>query len=55
MISLDFSLRHWQMIEAGPITMFTSFRVCETFEITPEDLMAGLGDHLRNARKPNLW
>jgi transcriptional regulator with XRE-family HTH domain len=52
MISQGFSLRHWQMIEAGrPITMFTVLRVCETFEVTPEELMAGLGDHLRKRKK----
>lgn len=48
MISLGFSVRHWQMIEAGrPSTIFTLLRVCDAFEITPEQLMAGLGQHLR--------
>src|SRR5436309_11312980 len=52
MISYGFSVRHWQMIEAGrPITMFTLLRVCDAFEIPPEELMAGLAHHLRKRRK----
>jgi hypothetical protein len=52
MISHGFSLRHWQMIEAGrPTTVFTLLRVCEAFEISPEELVAGLARHLRK-RKP---
>jgi DNA-binding Xre family transcriptional regulator len=48
MISYGFSVRHWQMIEGGrPITMFTLLRVCEAFETTPEQLVAGLTNHLR--------
>ena len=47
MIAYGFSLRHWQMMEAGrPITLFTLLRVCETFEISPERLMNGLAVHL---------
>ena len=47
-----FSVRHWQMIEAGrPITMFSLLRVCEAFEIPPEQLVAGLSSHLRKRRK----
>ena len=52
MISYGFSVRHWQMIEAGrPITMFTLLRVCEAFTILPEELVAGLAHHLRKRRK----
>jgi hypothetical protein len=48
MIGYGFSVRHWQMIEAGrPSTIFTLLRVCDAFEITPEQLVAGLGSHLR--------
>ena len=48
MISYGFSVRHWQMIEAGrPITMFTLLRVCEAFGISPEELVTELGRHLR--------
>jgi len=35
LISYGFSVRHWQMIEAGrPITVITLLRVCEAFEIS---------------------
>ena len=48
MISYGYSVRHWQMIESGrPSTLFTLLRICETFEVTPEQLMAGLARHLR--------
>jgi hypothetical protein len=51
MISFGFSVRHWQMIEAGrPITVFTMLRVCEAFSISPEELVAGLSHHLRKRR-----
>jgi hypothetical protein len=51
MISFGFSVRHWQMIEAGrPITVFTMLRVCETFGIPPEELVAGLSHHLRKRK-----
>ena len=51
MISFGFSVRHWQMIEAGrPITVFTLLRVCEAFSIAPEELVAGLSHHLRKRR-----
>ena len=53
MISYGFSIRHWQMIEAGrPMTVFTLLRVCEAFEISPEQLVAGLAYHLRKRRQP---
>jgi hypothetical protein len=43
-----FSVRHWQMIEAGrPITMITLLRVAEAFDLQPEDLLGGLAHHLR--------
>lgn len=43
MISYGFSVRHWQMIEAGrPSTLFTLLRICEAFGIQPEQLVAGL-------------
>jgi hypothetical protein len=52
MISYGFSVRHWQMIEAGrPITMFTLLRICDTFAIPPEELLAGLAHHLRKRKK----
>jgi transcriptional regulator with XRE-family HTH domain len=48
MITYGFSVRHWQMIEAGrPSTLFTLLRICDTFEVTPEELLKGLAGHLR--------
>jgi hypothetical protein len=53
MLSYGFSVRHWQMIEAGrPITMITLLRVAEAFELQPEELLTGLSHHLRRRRKP---
>ena len=44
MISLGFSARHWQQIEAGrPITVTTLFRICQTFKISLARLVRGLG------------
>ena len=52
MISYGFSVRHWQMIESGrPITMFTLLRICETFDLTLDQLVAGLSHHLRKRKK----
>lgn len=52
MISLGFSLRHWQMMEAGrPITLFTLLRVSEAFQVPLEEIVAGLGEHLRKRKK----
>ena len=52
MYSYGFSVRHWQMIEAGrPFTVFTLLRICEAFEISPEQLVAGLGQHLRKRKR----
>ena len=49
MISYGLSVRHWQMIEAGrPTTVFTLLRICDAFEIQPEQLVTGL---LRNRKK----
>jgi hypothetical protein len=46
-----FSLGHWQMIETGrPSTLFTLLRVCDSFGVTPEQLLAGFGHHLRKRR-----
>ena len=46
MISHGFSLRHWQMIEAGrPIYAVTLLRVCDTFEVSLQELVAGLSKH----------
>lgn len=43
MISLGFSARHWQQIEAGrPITMTTLLRICEVFKVTADHLIRGL-------------
>ena len=51
MISFDFSLRHWQMIEAGhPITVFTLLRICETFDMPIEKLVAGRIQDLRQLK-----
>ena len=51
MIGFGFSLRHWQMIEAGrPSTIFTLLRVCDAFGVTPEQLVAGLAHHLRKRK-----
>ncbi len=51
MISRGFSVRHWQMIEAGrPVTVTTLLRICETFNLTLEQLFAGLSHHLRKRR-----
>ena len=52
MISYGFSLRHWQMLETGrPMTAFTLLRVCSAFEISPEQLVAGLGHYLRKHKR----
>jgi len=43
MISLGFSARHWQQIEAGrPITLRTLLKICDTFGIRAARLLAGL-------------
>jgi transcriptional regulator with XRE-family HTH domain len=43
MISLGFSARHWQQIEAGrPITVRTLLKICDTFNIHAASLVAGL-------------
>lgn len=43
MISLGFSARHWQQIEAGrPITMTTLLRICDVFRVRADDLIRGL-------------
>jgi DNA-binding Xre family transcriptional regulator len=52
MYSYDFSVRHWQMIEAGrPFTMFTLLRICEALDVSPEQLVAGLAQHLRKRKR----
>jgi hypothetical protein len=52
MMSFGFSVRHWQMIEAGrPTTMFTVLRICEAFQLSPEALVGGLADHRRKRKK----
>jgi hypothetical protein len=51
MISFGFSVRHWQMIEAGrPFTVTTPLRVCETFDVPLDKLAAGLAAHLRKRK-----
>jgi hypothetical protein len=51
MISHGFSVRHWQMIEAGrPITVITLLRICETFEISIQELVAGLAPDFRTRK-----
>jgi transcriptional regulator with XRE-family HTH domain len=43
MISLGFSARHWQQIEAGrPITVTTLLRICGTFDVQVDKLVRGL-------------
>jgi transcriptional regulator with XRE-family HTH domain len=43
MISLGFSARHWQQIEAGrPITLRTLLKICDAFGIQAAQLIAGL-------------
>lgn len=43
MISLGFSARHWQQIEAGrPITLRTLLKICDKFNIQADRLIAGL-------------
>ena len=43
MISLGFSARHWQQIEAGrPITVTTLLRICEVFKVRADGLIRGL-------------
>lgn len=52
MISYGFSVRHWQMIEAGrPCTVFTLLRVCDAFEVPMERLVVGLGPNTRKRKK----
>jgi hypothetical protein len=51
MISYGFSVRHWQMIEAGrPINIVTLLRVCDAFNLAPEQLVDGLSHHLRKQK-----
>ena len=43
MISLGFSARHWQQIEAGrPITLRTLLKICDTFRVPAGRLVGGL-------------
>jgi transcriptional regulator with XRE-family HTH domain len=43
MISLGFSARHWQQIEAGrPITVTTLLRICDVFKVHADRLIRGL-------------
>jgi transcriptional regulator with XRE-family HTH domain len=43
MISLGFSARHWQQIEAGrPITLRTLLKICDTFRVPAGRLIEGL-------------
>ena len=52
MISYGFSVRHWQMVESGrPITLFTLLRICEAFDVAPEELVEGLAHHLRKRKR----
>ena len=49
MVSYGFSVRHWRMIEAGrPTTLLTLLRICEAFDIQPEQLVAGLFRRRKN-------
>jgi transcriptional regulator with XRE-family HTH domain len=52
MFFYGFGVRHWQMIEAGsPITVSTLLRVCDAFEISPEQLVAGLAQNPRKRKR----
>jgi transcriptional regulator with XRE-family HTH domain len=43
MISLGFSARHWQQIEAGrPITVSTLLRICGVFSTPMDRVVRGL-------------
>jgi transcriptional regulator with XRE-family HTH domain len=43
MISLGFSARHWQQIEAGrSITVTTLLRICDVFKVHADRLIRGL-------------
>jgi transcriptional regulator with XRE-family HTH domain len=43
MISLGFSARHWQQVEAGrPITLKTLLRICRVFSTPMERVVKGL-------------
>lgn len=43
MISLGFSARHWQQMEAGrPITLRTLLKICDTFRVPAARLIGGL-------------
>ena len=51
-MSYGFSVRHWQMMEAGrPITVFTLLRVCEAFDIPVEQMVASAAHYLRKHKK----
>ena len=48
MISLGFSARHWQQIEAGrPITLTTLLRICHAFRYPMDRLVRGLDKQVR--------
>jgi hypothetical protein len=52
MLSYGFSVRHWQMIEAGrPSTVFTLLRICDAFDVTLEELVRGLPHHVRKRKE----
>ena len=51
MISFGFSVRHWQMLKARPMTAFTLLRVSDAFGILLEEIVSGLGHHLCKGRK----
>lgn len=52
MLSYGFSVRHWQMIEAGrPSTVFTLLRICDAFDIALEELVGGLAHHIRKRKE----
>lgn len=52
MLAYWFSPRHWQMIESGrPITISTLLRICEAFELKPEQLLAGLSRGVGRRRR----
>ncbi len=51
MILHGFSVRHWQMVEAGrPCTVFTLLRICDAFELSLEELVRDLPHQVRKRK-----
>ena len=51
-LEFNFSVRHYQQLEAGrPHSLNTFFRLCQMFEVTPEELIRGLFEGRNGHRK----